>query len=156
MVNSSCYLRAGSENFGGCGVFGEVGVSAAGVDELLKRGTPIIPIATEPGTISAELPDRLKVFNCLTFSGDGPMRIGTALLECLGLLPRQRRVFVSYRRDEAKESALQLFNFLSSKIFDVFLDTHGILPAEDFQGVLWHRLCDSDVLIMPGVSTASV
>ena len=51
------------------GFFGEVGVSAAGVDELLKRGTPIIPIATEPGKISAELPDRLKVFNCLTFSG---------------------------------------------------------------------------------------
>jgi len=128
--------------------FGEVGVSDAGVDGLLKRGTPIIPIATEPGKISAELPDRLKVFNCLTFSGDGPMRISTALLECLGLLPRQRRVFVSYRRDEAKEAALQLFNLLSSKIFDVFLDTHGILPAEDFQGVLWHRLCDSDVLIM--------
>jgi hypothetical protein len=69
--------------------FGEVGVSDAGVDGLLKRGTPIIPIASEAGKISAEIPDRLKVFNCLTFSGDGPMRIGTALLECLGLLPRQ-------------------------------------------------------------------
>jgi hypothetical protein len=128
--------------------FGEVGLSDVGVEELLKRGTPIIPVATEPGKISAEIPDRLKFFNCLTFAGDGPMRIATALLECLGLLPRQRRVFVSYRRDEAKEASLQLFNFLSSKIFDVFLDTHGILPAEDFQGVLWHRLCDSDVLIM--------
>jgi hypothetical protein len=128
--------------------FGEVGVSDASMERLLKRGTPIIPIATEPGKISVELPDRLKLFNCLTFAGDGPMRIATALLECLGLLPRQRRVFVSYRRDEAKEAALQLFNFLSSKIFDVFLDTHGILPAEDFQGVLWHRLCDSDVLLM--------
>jgi hypothetical protein len=128
--------------------FGKVGVSDASVEPLLKRGTPIIPIATEPGKISVELPDRLTLFNCLTFAGDGPMRIATALLECLGLLPRQRRVFVSYRRDQAKEAALQLFNFLSSKIFDVFLDTHGILPAEDFQGVLWHRLCDSDVLIM--------
>jgi hypothetical protein len=128
--------------------FGEIGVSDAGIEELLKRGIPIIPIATEPGKISAEIPDRLKPFNCLTFAGDGPTRIATALLECLGLLPRQRRAFVSYRRDEAKEAALQLFNFLSSKIFDVFLDTHGILPAEDFQGVLWHRLCDSDVLIM--------
>jgi hypothetical protein len=128
--------------------FCEVGTSDAGLTELLGRGVPIIPVATEPGKIGIELPNLLKPFNCLTFSGDGPTRIATALLECVGLLPRQRRVFVSYRRNEAKDASLQLFNRLSSKIFDVFLDTHGILPAEDFQGVLWHRLCDSDVLIM--------
>jgi hypothetical protein len=43
---------------------------------------------------------------------------------------------------------LQLFNALSARLFDVFLDTHGIAPAEDFQAVLWHRLCDSDALVM--------
>ena len=61
---------------------------------------------------------------------------------------QMQRIFISYRRDEAREAALQLFNRLSANIYDVFLDTHGILPAEDFQGVLWHRLCDSDVLVM--------
>ncbi|MCC4261479.1 toll/interleukin-1 receptor domain-containing protein, partial [Pseudomonas aestusnigri] len=69
-------------------------------------------------------------------------------LECAGLLPKQRRVFVSYRRDEAKVAALQMFDALSSRHFDVFLDTHSIAPAEDFQTMLWHRLCDSDVLLM--------
>ena len=128
--------------------FGKAGGSDAGLNALLGSHIPIIPVASEIGRIGLELPLCLKPFNCLTFGGDGPMRIATALLECLGLLPRQRRVFVSYRRDEAKEAALQLFDLLSSKVFDVFLDTHGILPAEDFQGVLWHRLCDSDVLIM--------
>jgi hypothetical protein len=128
--------------------FGKPGVSADTITDLLARCIPIIPVAQSPATISADLPDALKPFNCLTSSGDGALRITTAMLECVGLLPRQRRVFVSYRRDEAKEAALQLFNHLSGKIFDVFLDTHGILPAEDFQGVLWHKLCDSDVLIM--------
>jgi TIR domain len=128
--------------------FGEPGVPLEGLRDLLARGIPIIPVAREAGTVSADLPDALKPFNCLTFSGHGALRIATSLLECVGLLPRQRRVFVSYRRDEAKGVALQLFNFLSSKIYDVFLDTHGILPAKDFQGVLWHRLCDSDVLLM--------
>lgn len=118
------------------------------IEELLRRGTPIIPVASEPGKIHSELPERLRPFNSLTMAADGSMRIATALLECVGLLPRQRRVFVSYRRAEGREAALQLFDVLSSKIFDVFLDTHGILPAEDFQGVLWHRLCDSDVLVM--------
>jgi TIR domain len=128
--------------------FGKPGASADGVGSLLARGIPIIPVAQSAHSISADLPDVLKPFNCLTFIEDGALRVTTALLECVGLLPRQRRVFVSYRRDEAKEAALQLFNHLSGKIFDVFLDTHGILPAEDFQGVLWHKLCDSDVLIM--------
>jgi hypothetical protein len=64
------------------------------------------------------------------------------------LLPRQRRVFVSYRRGDARQAALQLFDAFSSRLFDVFLDTHGIAPGEDFQVVLWHRLCDSDVLVM--------
>jgi len=130
------------------GFFGKPGTSSDGIDGLLARGIPIIPIAQSAGSISADLPTALKPFNCLTFNGDGALRIATAILECVGLLPRQRRVFVSYRRDEAKEAALQLFNYLSGKIFDVFLDTHGILPAEDFQGVLWHKLCDSDVLVM--------
>jgi hypothetical protein len=64
------------------------------------------------------------------------------------LLPHQRRVFVSYRRGDARQAALQLFDAFSSRLFDVFLDTHGIAPGEDFQAVMWHRLCDSDVLVM--------
>src|SRR5690606_5931770 len=72
----------------------------------------------------------------------------TALLECAGLLPRQRRVFLSYRRDEARGAALQLFDAIAARHFEVFLDTHGIAPGDDFQATLWHRLCDSDVLVM--------
>ena len=37
---------------------------------------------------------------------------------------------------------------MSSRLFEVFLDTHAIAPAEDFQSALWHRLCDADVLVM--------
>lgn len=128
--------------------FGGVHVSATGIDALLRSGVPILPIASAKDHIGTEIPNQLKPLNCMTYTGDGPQRISTALLECVGLLPRQRRVFVSYRRDDAREAALQLFNSLSARVFDVFLDTHGIAPGEDFQAVLWHRLCDSDVLIM--------
>src|ERR1700722_1802567 len=130
------------------GFFGAPGVSDAGLDPLLTAGVPVLPVASAEGRISAELPAKLKPLNALTWAGHGPERIATALLECVGLLPRQRRVFVSYRRDDARQAALQLFNVLSARLFDVFLDTHGIAPAEDFQAVLWHRLCDSDVLVM--------
>ena len=120
----------------------------ANVAKLLARGIPLIPVASDVNLVSSEIPALLQRLNCLAYAAGGPQRVASALLECAGLLPRQRRVFVSYRRGEAREAALQLFDALSARLFDVFLDTHGIAPAVDFQTMLWHRLCDSDVLLM--------
>lgn len=128
--------------------YGAVNAPLANVAHLLKRGVPILPVTSETGRVTAEIPELLRPLNCLAYVAGGAQRVATALLECAGLLPRQRRVFVSYRRGEAREAALQLFDAFSARLFDVFLDTHGIPPAEDFQTILWHRLCDSDVLIM--------
>lgn len=118
------------------------------LSELIQRSIPILPIVSSKGLVSRELPTILQPINCLFYDEQSPLRIATAMLECVGLLPRQRRVFLSYRRDEAREAAIQLFDSLTSHLFDVFLDTHKIGLAEDFQAVLWHRLCDSDLLVM--------
>ena len=128
--------------------FGAPGVSLPAVDRILQNGIPVLPVTSAANRAHLELPEQLTALNYLNYAEDGPERISSALLECVGLLPRQRRVFVSYRRESAGAAALQLFNALSAKLFDVFLDTHGIAPGEDFQATLWHRLCDSDVLIM--------
>ena len=115
---------------------------------LLSKSVPILPIVSDLTKVREEIPDVIRRLNCLSAQDAGVERIASAVLECIGLLPRQRRVFLSYRRDEARETALQLFDELSARLFDVFLDTHRIGPAEDFQNSLWHRLCDSDVLLM--------
>lgn len=128
--------------------FGAANPPLGNLAQLLKRGIPILPVASETKYVTAEIPELLRPLNCLAYNEGGAQRVATALLECAGLLPRQRRVFVSYRRGEAREAALQLFDAFSARLFDVFLDTHGIAPAEDFQAMLWHRLCDSDVLVM--------
>ena len=128
--------------------FGGDNPPLANVAKLLERGIPLLPIASDVNRVNAEIPELLRPLNCLAYAANGSQRVATALLECAGLLPRQRRVFVRYRRGEAREAALQLFDALSARLFDVFLDTHGIPPAEDFQTMLWHRLCDSDVLVM--------
>jgi len=120
----------------------------ANLQSLLRNNIPVLPVVSDPSKVHEEIPLVLRPLNCLAYNSGGAQRVATALLECAGLLPRQRRVFVSYRRDEARQAALQLFDALTSRVFDVFIDTHGILPAEDFQAMLWHRLCDSDVLIM--------
>jgi hypothetical protein len=46
-----------------------------------------------------------------------------------------------------------LFAALSSRGYDVFVDTHGVQTAVDFQETLWHRLCDADVMIMLDTKT---
>lgn len=128
--------------------FGGANAPLANVEHLLRRGIPVLPVVSDVAKASVEIPAVLLPLNCLAYNAGGAQRVATALLECAGLLPRQRRVFVSYRRGEAREAALQLFDAFSARLFDVFLDTHGIAPAEDFQAMLWHRLCDSDVLVM--------
>lgn len=128
--------------------FGGQNAQQANVPSLLRQAIPVLPVASDLTKVPEEIPAVLQPFNCLAYNAGGAQRVATALLECAGLLPRQRRVFVNYRRDEARQAALQLFDELSARLFDVFLDTHGIAPAEDFQAMLWHRLCDADVLVM--------
>jgi hypothetical protein len=120
----------------------------ANLESLSRGAVPILPVVDDLARVHAEIPEVLRSLNCLAYNDGGAQRVASALLECSGLLPRQRRVFLSYRRQEARDAALQLFDAFSARLFDVFLDTHGIPPAEDFQATLWHRLCDSDVLIM--------
>lgn len=128
--------------------FGGNNAPEANIHSLLRSAVPILPVVSDLTKVSDEIPHALRPLNCMAYNEGGAQRVATGLLECAGLLPRQRRVFLSYRRDEAPQAAVQLFDALSSRHFDVFLDTHGIAPAEDFQALLWHRLCDSDVLVM--------
>lgn len=120
------------------------------VREILAASLPIIPVVRSTGNPDLDVPGPLKFANCHRLRDDDPQMLGaaTALLECVGLLRRQRRVFVSYRRVESTKAAIQLHDLLSSRGFDVFLDTHEIRPGQTLDDVIWHRLCDSDVLVM--------
>ncbi|KWN76919.1 toll/interleukin-1 receptor domain-containing protein [Burkholderia ubonensis] len=117
---------------------------------LVVASSPVIPTVAPGQQFGAVIPDFLRSANGLTRRDDDPemTALASALLECVGLLRRQRRVFVSYRRTESRAAALQLHDLLSSRGFDVFLDTHDIRPGDPFQDVLWHRLVDSDVMVM--------
>lgn len=121
---------------------------AAGI--LVGASIPVIPTLGPACDIASDVPDFLASANALRLRADDAAmtELASALLECVGLLRRQRRVFVSYRRTESRAAALQLHDLLASRAFDVFLDTHSIRPGDPFQDVLWQRLCDSDVVVM--------
>lgn len=116
---------------------------------ILSANIPVVPVVSDLQNCSKELPKEITHLNAVGLSSPAaPAAIASAALECLGLLPRQRRVFMSYVRKETRDCALQLFDELSARQFDVFLDTHDVRPGEAFQAVLWNRLCDSDVMVM--------
>jgi hypothetical protein len=118
----------------------------AAIEKLIHRRVPLIPVASVKTKFSSEFPGKLGALNGLEVS-DGAVTLATALLENAALVPKHRRIFLSYRRVESTELALQLFAELSARQYEVFLDTHGIKSGEHFQEVLWQRLCDSDVMI---------
>lgn len=119
-------------------------------EALIRASAPLVPTVASDGDFGRDIPDFLQSANGLRRREDDPemTEIAAALLECVGLLRRQRRVFVSYRRAESRAAALQLHDLLTARGFDVFLDTHDIRPGDPFQDVLWHRLVDSDVMVM--------
>lgn len=134
-----------------CAYFGggqQTDIDAA--EELVRDSAPVIPTVEEGSDFNAQIPAVLQGANASLRRRDDPamQALASALLECVGLLRRQRRVFVSYRRNEAKAAAVELHDLLSERGFEVFLDTHAIRPGEPFQEVLWHRLVDSDVMVM--------
>ena len=120
------------------------------VQDLVRENAPIIPTVGTRGNFATHIPDFLQALNGVRRRHDDQAMTGlaSAMLESVGLLRRQRRVFVSYRRGESRAAALQLHDLMTARGFDVFLDTHDIRPGDPFQDVLWHRLCDSDVMVM--------
>jgi hypothetical protein len=120
------------------------------ITQLVAAGVPVIPLVDRLTNFTKKAPAVLHKFNALEIgSGDGGLAAAaSAVLEWLGLLRRMRRLFISYRRDDARAAALQLHDRLQEAGFDVFLDTHGTRPGDDFQAVLMHRLTDCEVMVL--------
>jgi len=127
---------------------------------IVEDSLPIIPCVVALDGYQGQVPVELGGFNGLAL-GQGPslemQRLVGCIFENLALLRTDRRIFISYKRVDSREVALQLYDALQARGFDTFLDTHSIQPAVDMQNHLWHRLADSDVVILldsPGFSTS--
>jgi len=118
--------------------------------DLIGDSVVIVPLVPDLTSASAYVPKIIGHINCLQLSAaDSDLeRVVTVLFENFQLLRPERRLFISYRRVEAQSVAIQLYERLDASSFDVFLDTRGVSPAVDFQHVLWHRLADSDVVVL--------
>lgn len=94
-----------------------------------------------------EMPELLYNQNGLK-SNNNVSKICNIILEGFELLRKNRKIFISYKRSESSNIAIQLYEFLEQNNFDVFIDTHSIDKGEEFQEELWHRMTDCDLIIM--------
>ena len=125
----------------------------AGVSDFIaaaiSRDVSILPI-THPnrtGDIREQLPDCIAHINAVSWSGQGA-NVATALLEMLGLVEAERKVFVSYRRSQTAELAEQLHTELVQRRFNVFLDRFSVQPGVDFQRRLEEDLGDKAFVLL--------
>lgn len=119
------------------------------VERLQNEASLILPIVDTFSNFGKWIPAVLKEINGFDLSSETEVeRLVSCVLEGLSLLRLSRRLFISYRREESTTVAIQLFEQLEKAGFDVFLDTHSVRPGEVFQEELWHRLADTDVVVL--------
>ena len=117
--------------------------------EILEKqkldGNIILPVFNH--NFTDEIPEFLSNQNGINFN-DNVQKIKNIVLEGFELLRKNRKLFISYKRSESSNIAIQLYEFLERHNFDVFIDTHSIDKGEEFQEELWHRMTDCDLILM--------
>lgn len=115
------------------------------INSIALSSTIILPIYFED--FNKEITDKtLKKYNGIKYTSPAP--IVSIILEGFNLLRKQRKLFISYRRTDSRQVALQLFSFFEERNFDVFLDSHSIPRGIDFQHNLFHRMMDCDAVLL--------
>lgn len=120
------------------------------LDDLRLDSVVVVPVVRSLKHFAEQVPPALIAVNGLELDDlDYALeRVCAVVLQQFRLLRKERRLFISYRRDDSTPIAAQLYAALDARGFDVFLDTNGVPPGEDFQEVLWHRLADSDAVVL--------
>jgi hypothetical protein len=121
----------------------------ATLTRLLSEAKIVIPVVKNISEYQRQVPNELHPINGIAIGAPPNLdRVVNASLEAFQLLRRRRRLFISYARKDSRAAAKQLFGALSERGYDVFLDTHSMPAATDFQRHLWHSMVDSDLVVL--------
>ena len=120
------------------------------LSNLIDESIVIIPVVKSNELVPTELPDEISHINALPINetNNNTERLVSIIFENFRFLRKERKVFISYRRIDAQGAADKLYDILDANGFDVFLDTRSVPPAQNFQDQLWHRMTDSDAVIL--------
>lgn len=104
---------------------------------------PVLPAGASPSHI---LRSRSRA-NAVFYHGD-PELIADTILQSAGFGGTARRLFISYRRQDSRDIADQLFDRLNREGFEVFLDRFSGTPGRLFPEELAEEIVDKGVLLL--------
>lgn len=115
----------------------------------LARELCVLPIVKDPKMFPKVIPTEIKNVNAYTLK-DKTDVVGLInyILSYFGLINVNRKVFISYKRDDTERLANQLFDGLAHRGFNPFLDNYSIDAGKDFQEYLLHELSDSEIILL--------
>jgi hypothetical protein len=121
--------------------------SIAALESARAQMLPVLPLTHAGVDIDAILPPVVRPLNARAWDGeeDAAVRV---LLRLMGLIEQERRLFLSYRRQETTALALQLRSRLGERGYDVFLDRFSVPPAADFQRRINIELSDKAFVLL--------
>ena len=114
------------------------------LDQCLRECMPILPIVESLSNYPVNMPNELRALNAQEWE---PTRVVADVLRSLRLTRRQRQVFISYKRNETRGVAVQLFEEFAIRGYRPFLDTASIEAGAAVQEALWARMADVDLLV---------
>lgn len=142
------YQPTGIPVFVWCGSEGVVSNAnhEALVRNAIQKGDPVYPVVDNLINYTGKVPPMLTPFNGLTWERLNEL-VGF-VLHSMGILRREREIFISYRRAESESIAKQLFSLLNGLGYGVFLDTAEVQPGREVQSDLKARLANVDLVVL--------
>lgn len=119
------------------------------VAEALADGRPVVPVVEDLGAYDSQVPRSLSPINGFPWQGADPAQsLALLLLEELGIEEKQRRVFISHKRDDGLGAAEQLHDQLTHHGFVPFIDRFAIRSAARVQETIADALEDHAFLLL--------
>jgi TIR domain len=119
------------------------------LSQSLEASRAVIPVVNDLTTYASDVPDCLRPINGFAWSGqDSAERLCRKVLEELGIEDRQRRAFISHRREDGLAAAEQLHEGLSQNGFYPFIDRFHIAPGRNVQAEIADQLEDCALLLL--------
>jgi hypothetical protein len=119
------------------------------VKAALAAGMAVIPAVADLSVYSASVPECLQSINGFGWEGIKPAeRLVRNLLEQLGVEDRQRRVFISHKREDGLGAAEQLHDRLTHQRFLPFIDRYAIPEGQRVQDAIADALEDHAFLLL--------
>jgi hypothetical protein len=119
------------------------------VSQSLKENHVVIPVVSNLAAYSSSVPECLRPINGFEWSSEqSPENLCRKLLEELGIEERQRRVFISHKREDGLAAAEQLHEHLSRHGFRPFIDRFHIPAGRDVQAEIADQLEDCAMLLL--------